>query len=237
MCDFAASTDIATFHPEWDCVDGIPVTDPCPQAPWGNAPWYGLSCDENFSVNEWELYDLTGVVSGTLPNSIGSLSYIRSFDFKGSNMSGTIPSAIAQWSELGFLQIAGTSFSGTLPNVSSLPNLTFLGLINSKFIGTIPSSYGDFEKLREFTVYGNHLTGTIPETLGNNDFLTSMYFTNNLFSGSIPSSLCDLTSPYIDLHLTTDEGVAEDENPNIECYPKCLQDIYELVANGIPVCP
>ncbi len=96
LCDIVNSTNIHKFHPEWDCVDKKPTTDPCPLVdPWANLPWYGLSCNNvNATIWKWEMYKMEGLIVGTLPNSIGNFQDLTELNFYDNpGITGTLPSS------------------------------------------------------------------------------------------------------------------------------------------------
>jgi hypothetical protein len=88
-----------------------------------------------------------------------------------------------------------------------------IDLSNQGLVGTLPDLFGHLTRLRRFAIFGNKLSGQLPQSLlaltslnkfnaGQNSFsgpfpvlqpsLTRVVLDRNYFSGTIPSSICEL---------------------------------------------
>lgn len=65
---------------------------------------------------------ITGLTTGSLPETLGSLSKPREFDLDDGGFTGSLPSSIGQWTDLTYFAIENNAISGTLP--ASIGNWT-----------------------------------------------------------------------------------------------------------------
>eukprot|EP01125_Pyxidicula_operculata_P010014 TRINITY_DN3294_c0_g1_i6.p1 TRINITY_DN3294_c0_g1~~TRINITY_DN3294_c0_g1_i6.p1 ORF type:complete len:146 (-),score=7.65 TRINITY_DN3294_c0_g1_i6:183-620(-) len=92
--------------PYWKNSSGwINGTDPC-------SGWVGISCTLGY-VSYINL--VTWNISGTLPDSFGSLKNLILLDISDNKLSGTIPTSIFSLTTLNFLSLFGNQLSGTIP--------------------------------------------------------------------------------------------------------------------------
>ncbi|EOZ96875.1 ATP binding protein [Indibacter alkaliphilus LW1] len=85
------------------------------------------------------------------------------------------------------------NLNGTIPE--SFGNLTYLEhiqLVRNPFIGQLPQSIGNLDKVVELLLYLNNIPGTLPATMGNMTALSNVHLYLNNFTGSIPSSITNL---------------------------------------------
>lgn len=111
-------------------------------------------------------------------------------------MTGSLPQSIGSLKSLSILILVGCGFSGLIPNtIGSLSQLEFLALNLNKFIGPIPASIGNLSKLRWLDLADNRLSGPLPVSHGSTPGLDMLVHTKhfhlgrNQFSGEIPDQL------------------------------------------------
>lgn len=195
--------------------------------------WYGVLTDANGHV---DIIDLDGIpdfsyftnssgyqvypgnnLTGTLPASMGNLSWLRAFNVGGNHISGSIPQEIGQLNKLQWFIAAFNELSGTIPetignitpldriflehnqltgaipnSIGNLVNLWAIQVNNNQLTGSIPESFGNLTQLVYFSLEHNALSGAIPSSIGNMQSLTSVGFNNNQLTGTIPESLGNL---------------------------------------------
>uniref|UniRef100_A0A7N2MMB5 Uncharacterized protein n=1 Tax=Quercus lobata TaxID=97700 RepID=A0A7N2MMB5_QUELO len=128
-----------------------------------------------------------------LPDSIGNLKSLHSFDVGGCNFSRPMPFSFGNLTELTFLDLSNTNFNrGTL----SWVELGVLILRSNGFRGPIgkPETNSTFPKLHVIDLSNNYITGNrfegeIPKIIGNLKALCMLNLSNNVLTGSIPSSI------------------------------------------------
>jgi hypothetical protein len=77
--------------------------------------------------------------------------------------------------------------------------------------GTLPSTIGGLNNLREFLLNDNSMEGTLPTELGLLSQLTVINLASNTFSGSLPSELIALPNlEYLDLFQNSLNGFLPD---------------------------
>ena len=151
--------------------------------------WTGVTCGTGATAsNVLQLGTSGWNLVGSLPASIGNLSYLTSLSFSAEYyLTGTVPQSVGLLTNLRMLSLASNRLSGSLDFLSSfasledvniddgymtfsgalpatLPStLTSLRLAQASLTGTVPASYSSLSLLRTFSIrsmYG--LVGTLP---------------------------------------------------------------------------
>ncbi|KAL4594327.1 hypothetical protein ACB092_12G012400 [Castanea dentata] len=157
---------------------------------------YNVSSLQIFSVADNQL-------NGTLPTNIDlNLPNHQVLQFGGNEFSGPIPTSLCNATHLQKIDLAnlstnltklyfgGNEISGTIPaSLENLVNLIGLGMDYNHFSGTIPTSFGRFQKMQLLVLGGNKLSGEIPTFLGNLTWLFRLELQENRFEGTIPPSI------------------------------------------------
>ncbi|KAG7348249.1 RHS repeat-associated core domain containing protein [Nitzschia inconspicua] len=145
------------------------------------------------------LDQLTGL-TGTLPESLKTLSNLRLLRLEQSQMKAPIFDFVPHWPKLETLDLKQSLFTGTIPtSIAEWENLKFLNMINSRINATnLPSEIGLMSNLVEFQVWSTTADGgTIPTELGNCNQLEVLSIQGSNFVGQIPSELGRLTKLYL----------------------------------------
>ncbi|KAL4196312.1 hypothetical protein AMTRI_Chr04g245620 [Amborella trichopoda] len=142
-------------------------------------------------------------LSGSIPESLGSLLSLEWLDLGENKLEGSIPSTLINLSCLNVLQLYGNQLSGSIPeylgsllSLEHLLSLEWLDLGNNKLEGSIPSTLGNLSRLNGLELYGNQLSGSIPESLGSLFSLEWLDLGENKLEGRIPLSIANLTLLY-----------------------------------------
>ena len=112
-------------------------------------------------------------------------------DLSKNQYRGVFPSSISNLStQLTQLYLGANEISGTIPaSLENLVNLIALGLGYNHFTGSIPTTFGKFQKMQELVLSGNRLSGEIPIFIGNLTSLFKLHLNHNKFKGTIPPSI------------------------------------------------
>ncbi|CAN6581130.1 unnamed protein product [Malus baccata var. baccata] len=155
--------------------------------------WAGVTC--NHSTKRVLILNLQDKkLAGSLPPSIGNLSYLTRINLGSNSFRGEIPQEIGRLQSLHVLNLSHNSFSGKIPtNLSQCTQLQMLEFRYNELIGSIPNQLSSLSKLNHLVLYTNSLTGNIPSWIGNFSSLRSLDFAVNNFQGSIPNALGRLT--------------------------------------------
>ena len=173
------------------------------------------------SVEKLQVCCLKG---GSIPESIGSLTNLRTLDLSNDQLEGSIPDSLKELTQLVDLNLGSNCFNGSIPDfMGGLVNLTSLDVRGNRLTGalpltmiermgkgctanydhgvfTLPSNIGDLdpsvEKLQVCCLKG----GSIPESIGSLTNLRTLDLSNDQLEGSIPDSLKELTQ-LVDLNL------------------------------------
>ncbi|CAM8980655.1 unnamed protein product [Rhodiola kirilowii] len=186
--------------------------------------WFGVKCDGGsrrvIGLNLTGIYDSRrkegGVLAGTLTDSIGNLTELRSLSLSYNAFSGDIPASIGDLRKLEILELQGNKFSGHLPShLSHLSSLRLLNLSGNAFSGPMPAkligsgrlmsidlsnnelsgkirigeSGSGCRFLSQLKLSGNWLVGNIPAEIGNCTKLRTLLLNGNILEGAIPSSI------------------------------------------------
>lgn len=152
--------------------------------------WIGITCDPfNGRVTILDLRSLQLV--GSLPPSIGNLSFLTGINLRNNGFRGEIPQQLGLLTRLKHLNLTNNMFTGFIPsNLSHCSDLTFLGIELNQFSGGIPNQLCSLSKLEYLGLGGNNLTGGLPSWIGN---FSSRFFgvslALNSFQGSIPPEI------------------------------------------------
>ncbi|PQM37897.1 putative LRR receptor-like serine/threonine-protein kinase [Prunus yedoensis var. nudiflora] len=156
--------------------------------------WVGVTC--NHSNKRVVTLNLEAQkLVGSIPPSIGNLTYLTGINLIDNFFHGEIPQEMGRLLRLRYLNLSFNSFGGKIPsNISHCTQLRVLNVGSNKLIGSIPDQLKSLLNLTHLWVSGNNLTGTIPDWIGNFSSLYAINIFQNNFQGSIPNELGRLTS-------------------------------------------
>ena len=159
------------------------------------------------------------MLSGSIPESIGSLAGLKTLILFNSSMSGSLPSSMARLTDVTILLLQNNQLRGDL-NKLPQSQMIWLHTGNNKFSGSIsrlPRS------LLGALMFENRLSGTIPQAPadrrnglgvdGNTSKMKYLTFSNNQLSGTLPNALCELSALM---------GISGNSNNFRGTFPKCL---------------
>ncbi|XP_028957104.1 probable LRR receptor-like serine/threonine-protein kinase At3g47570 [Malus domestica] len=155
--------------------------------------WVGVSCHR--STKRVLMLNLKSKkLVGSIPSSIGNLTYLTGINLSDNNFHGEIPPEMGRLQSLQYLNLSHNSFHGKIPtNLSQCTQLRLLDLKANRIMGSIPNQLSSLLNLKYLWLYGNNLTGTIPPWIGNFSLLSGLHLGRNNFQGSIPNELGHIT--------------------------------------------
>ncbi|CAI0424251.1 unnamed protein product [Linum tenue] len=154
--------------------------------------WVGVFC--NPSNSRVQILSLQSQrLSGSLPPSLGNLSYLTAINLRNNSFRGHVPPQIARLSRLQQINFTFNSFSGEFPSNLSTPDLTVLDLAGNNFSGQIPDSLASKSRLVWLDLGFNSLTGIVPRWLGNLSSLAVLSVGPNYLVGNVPDELGKLS--------------------------------------------
>jgi Leucine-rich repeat (LRR) protein len=201
--------------PNWNFKDNwMSASNPCGGGT-GNNTWYGVQCttfkSNNFSSQVTGLALPQNNLTGRLPHLRG-LQHLLHLDISNpvssevteivNSVGGTLD-ALCGLSNLSTVLLTGNNINGSIPDcIQDLANVTVLNLGYNAIQGTTPIELCRLHKLEELLLRGNNLHGTVPICLGKDlTALRILDYTNanldggignQVLSGTLPVSLCDL---------------------------------------------
>ncbi|XP_013600596.1 PREDICTED: receptor-like protein 12 [Brassica oleracea var. oleracea] len=145
----------------------------------------------------WTSKDVNSFVGVEFSSETGVVTELH---LRGACLSGSLSanSSLFRFHDLGYLDLSYNYFDSFsfLPELGKLTNLEVLFLDNMGLTGEIPSSFSSLNRLTELVVSENELFGSFSPLL-NLSKLSFLDFSNNHFSGNVPSSL--LTMPFLSI--------------------------------------
>lgn len=124
-------------------------------------------------------------LTGSLPSSLGDLSYLQSLTVAAGALKGPIPDSIGNLQNLQTFSCSQNYLSGPVP--SSLPNLKNLEILQvrkNQLEGQIPRDLGNLALLKVLIMSDNQLSGPLPSFSGSR--LTHLDLRNNQLVGGLP---------------------------------------------------
>ncbi|GAV82812.1 Pkinase domain-containing protein/LRR_1 domain-containing protein/LRRNT_2 domain-containing protein/LRR_4 domain-containing protein [Cephalotus follicularis] len=178
--------------------------------------WYGITCDhKSLRVTSLNLTSSSSsALSGTLSDSVGNLTALRTLSLPYNAFSGQIPANIGGLQFLEVLELQGNNFSGEIPAnligfgklrvidlsdnqlsgsivIDKCEFLSHLKLSHNLLVGDIPVEIGRCRNLRTLLINGNFLEGSIPSEIGKIPELRVLDVSRNSLSESIPVELAN----------------------------------------------
>ena len=136
-------------------------------------------------------------LSGTFPWSAlanATTSQLVQIEVSDNSLSGLLPSSVAMFRDLEVVNFGSNQFSGSIPpTIGSLSMLKLLTLSFNKFTGQIPTDLGILENIISMDLSGNSLTGNIPTSIGEIQSLHELALNSNSLTGSVPMELGDIS--------------------------------------------
>ncbi|GJV78272.1 leucine-rich repeat receptor-like serine/threonine-protein kinase BAM1 [Tanacetum coccineum] len=151
-----------------------------------------------------ELYLVNGL-NGTLTESLGSLSSLKSLDLSNNMFTrnynkksiekledilvviGDIPVTDSVSQNLGQVSLSNNRLTGELPvSIRKLTGVQKLLLDGNRFSGSIPKEIGEMQELSKVDFSGNRFSGEIAPEISKCRLLTYVDLSRNEFSGEIP---------------------------------------------------
>ena len=125
-------------------------------------------------------------ISGIIPASICSATYLQVLDLSNNALSGGIPSCLSENEALAVLNLRRNMFSGILSgNFPGNCNLQTLDLNGNLLEGTIPESVANYKELEVLNLGNNHIDDNFPCWLKNMSSLRVLVLRANRFHGPI----------------------------------------------------
>ena len=151
--------------------------------------WIGVAC--NYTNGRVVGLSLEArKLTGSIPPSLGNLTYLTVIRLDDNNFHGIIPQEFGRLLQLRHLNLSQNNFSGEIPaNISHCTKLVSLVLGGNGLVGQIPQQFFTLTNLKLIGFAANSLTGSFPSWIGNFSSLLSMSLMRNNFQGSIPSEI------------------------------------------------
>ncbi|XP_058213903.1 putative receptor-like protein kinase At3g47110 isoform X2 [Rhododendron vialii] len=151
--------------------------------------WIGVKCNPtNGRVTILNLESQN--LFGSIPPSVGNLTFLTGINLKDNNFQGEIPQEIGRLIRLQHLNLSYNSFSGKISsNISQCRELTIFDVRKNRLVGQIPEQLGSLSKLVYLAVDINNLSGIIPAYIGNLSSLYHLSLMQNSLKGTIPEEI------------------------------------------------
>ena len=175
---------------DWDLTASLPGA----RKPWRDEypveEWAGVTLAHSGGVPHVAYLAVGG--HGVLPPEIGELRQLQELDVSERNgeLTGTIPDSFGNLMTLRHLGMVGTHVGGPIPEcLSSLGDLETLGLENNYLEGNLPAWLARMPRLVNFGFSGNCLDGRVDPSLTRTAWWTTPHGTTGLPLGEYYLSL------------------------------------------------
>ncbi|GFP94509.1 receptor-like protein kinase hsl1 [Phtheirospermum japonicum] len=162
-----------------------------------------LDFNENTKLNPWRLPDTissltnlrsmiltTCMLHGKIPTSLGNMTSLTDLELSGNYLTGHIPIELGRLKNLKLLELYYNQLEGEIPDViGNLTGLLDLDMSVNRFTGEIPESICRLPNIRVLQLYNNSLTGEIPNVLANSTTLITLSLYSNFLTGRVPQDL------------------------------------------------
>jgi len=106
------------------------------------------------------------VLGGSIPSTIGLLTWLKSITLRNLELVGSIPPTIGSLSVLNHIDLEDNALTGTLPSsLSNMSSLTYLSAANNSLYGSLPSNIDSMKSLTTLLLNSNSLAGNIPSSV------------------------------------------------------------------------
>jgi len=152
--------------------------------------------------------------SGQLPETLGNLANLKNLYLDGNNLEGEIPQSMSALTALEWLDLSGNAFTGGLEHLFNGTELFAIDVSDNQLSGTFP----DVQNMEISRIYAqnNNFSGDLPIVNVTQWGTSSIDFSNNAFSGAIPSSY--FSQKIGGLYLADNQLEGELEDLSLENY-------------------
>ncbi|KAG0468989.1 hypothetical protein HPP92_018317 [Vanilla planifolia] len=144
--------------------------------------WKGVTCRNQLGKPRVTSLDLESLdLGGSLPASLGNLSFLQRLHLPQNHFQGGIPEELGSLSNLQHLNLSFNSLHGSIPDsLSQCSLLQNISMANNTLSGFIPSNLSRSLSLQILDLTNNQLGGTIPASLGALKDLVELRLGNNM---------------------------------------------------------
>lgn len=136
--------------------------------------------------------------TSTIPKNLGQNGRLQLLDLSTNKLTGTIPEGLCSSNQLRILILMNNFLFGPIPDgLGTCTSLTKVRLGQNYLNGSIPNGFIYLPQLNLAEFQDNYLSGTLSENWESSSIpikLGQLNLSNNLLSGTLPSSLSNLSS-------------------------------------------
>ncbi|KAJ9560524.1 hypothetical protein OSB04_005684 [Centaurea solstitialis] len=126
-------------------------------------------------------------LDGSIPSSVGDLSWLAVLDLSDNKLSREVPKGLFSNISLGILKLSNNLLHGmVLSGNSSFDHIEWLALDNNCFTGKIGNGTSKESYMMIMDISNNFFTGTIPDWISNMDTQFEFVARNNSLEGQFP---------------------------------------------------
>ena len=131
---------------------------------------------------------------GTIPSELGmGLTSLRTLSVLGNDLTGPFPDTFVHLTTLDNFDISNNKFTGPIlrDQWAYMGSLPYVEIYDNRFAGQLPNDIGDLisDRAQTFDIEINLFSGSIPDSLAEVTTLEYIYLSKNMFTGTIPENL------------------------------------------------
>ncbi|CAL9235283.1 unnamed protein product [Arabidopsis halleri] len=150
-----------------------------------------------FGFHQLRYIDLNNnnFTSSLIPSEFGNLNKLEVLSLSSNGFLGQVPSSFSNLSLLFYLYLSHNELTGSFPPLRNLSKLTVLDLSYNYLSGTLNpnSSLFELHHLRYLNLDYNNFSSSLPSEFGNLNKLEAFSLTSNGFFGQVPPTFSNLT--------------------------------------------
>jgi len=131
-----------------------------------------------FPALQYLYLDNNPALGGTIPSSFSTLTSLRTFYSRGSNLTSGLD-VLATMPNLQYIDVGDNQIGGSFPSSIFQQSLMYLYLNDNHLTGSLTGWPAYLPNLRSLWLHNNQLTGDLPDVVGNWGALTELRLYNS----------------------------------------------------------
>ncbi|XP_052136888.1 probable LRR receptor-like serine/threonine-protein kinase At3g47570 [Oryza glaberrima] len=146
--------------------------------------WEGVLCRVKTPHRVISLNLTNRGLEGQISPALGNMTFLKFLSLSSNSFRGEIPLSLGHLHHLESLYLSNNTLQGDIPDFTNCSNLKSLWLSRNHLVGQFNSNFPP--RLQDLILTSNNITGTIPSSLANITSLQRLSIADNSIKGNIP---------------------------------------------------